>query len=405
MRILWITHFVPFPSTGHGALQRTHQLLLQAMSEHEVSLIGLARDDADWAKARDATEFFKSRCESAQMLRVSSDGHKYLAAASSVTGSHAYWSNLFYAQATARVIADHARRFDPDWLHLDTIFLERYRECAPKSNLALTHHNVESDLLTRRAGATGGPARWFLEIQARKTARSESQICVPPTLNLMVSEEDGARLRQISPGANTAVVPNGVDIDFFRLTAGVEPKPKSFVFAGGMDWYPNRMAIEWFATELWPALVADDPERTATIIGRAPPPAVVELASRDARVRVTGLVPDVRPLISASAIYLCPIHVGGGTRLKILDALSMERPLISTQLGVSGLGLENGREFLAAETVPEFVAQARRLEADPSFGLSLAARGREVVERRFSWNTIGRQMNQTFRSLTNSRND
>jgi polysaccharide biosynthesis protein PslH len=107
-------------------------------------------------------------------------------------------------------------------------------------------------------------------------------------------------------------------------------------------------------------------------------------------------VPDVRPLISASAIYLCPIHVGGGTRLKILDALSMKRPLISTQLGVSGLGLENGHHFLSAETAQEFVGQARRLERDPLLGQSLANCGRAEVERRFSWQVIGRKMNESF---------
>jgi polysaccharide biosynthesis protein PslH len=403
MRILWLTHFVPFPATGHGALQRTHQLLLQGMAEHDVSLVGLARDDADWAKADDAIEFFRPRCASVQMLRVSGRAHKYLAAGASVAGSHAYWSNLLYSSSAAGVIQRHADKFDPEWLHLDTIFLERYRSSAPRARLAITHHNVESDLLTRRAGTTTAAGRWFLGAQAHRTRDSESRLGGSPTVNLMVSGEDGARLREIAPGADTVVVPNGVDVEFFRPTAGVQPKPGSFVFAGGMDWYPNRMAIEWFANELWPALAADNPNRTATIIGRSPPQAVIDLAARDSRVRVTGLVPDVRPLISAAAIYLCPIHVGGGTRLKILDALSMERPLISTQLGVSGLGLEDGRHYLSAETAGEFVNQARRLEGDASFGQSLARRGRTLVEDRFSWNTIGHHMNEAFRSRYTSK--
>jgi polysaccharide biosynthesis protein PslH len=170
-----------------------------------------------------------------------------------------------------------------------------------------------------------------------------------------------------------------------------------------MDWYPNRMAIEWFANELWPALAADNPNRTATIIGRSPPQAVIDLAARDSRVRVTGLVPDVRPLISAAAIYLCPIHVGGGTRLKILDALSMERPLISTQLGVSGLGLKNGQHYLAAETAADFATQARKVEENSSFGRSLAISGRAEVEERFSWNVIGRKMNEAFNARAGKR--
>ena len=175
--------------------------------------------------------------------------------------------------------------------------------------------------------------------------------------NVMVSETDAATLQRIAPTARVTVVPNGVDTDFFCAEPSTATQPKSLIFVGSMDWYPNRLAMEWLAGELWPALAHDDPDRRMTVVGRSPPPAIVEASRRDARITVTGFVDDVRPYMLGASIYICPIRVGGGTRLKILDALAMERPLVSTALGVSGLGLKNGCHYLQAETAAEFVAR------------------------------------------------
>jgi polysaccharide biosynthesis protein PslH len=391
MRILWLTHFVPYPATGHGALQRTHQLILQVAQHHEVSVVAIAKNRPDWAQAPAAKAFFEANSVQYKALYPERLGRRQRAAIKSSLGGDNYWEEVLYDERAAQEVAEQATSFRPDFLHLDTIFLAGYAGCS-SARLVVTHHNIESELLSRRASNSGYLTRLFLERQARKTRHAEARWCGPPTVNVMVSEDDARVLKSFVRGCNQVTVPNGVDTDFFQPDLEAQPKRKSFVFAGGMDWYPNRIAMEWFAKELWPALIADDPSRTATIIGKAPPPSLTQLAARDSRVIVTGVVPDVRPFVAAAATYICPIHVGGGTRLKVLDALAMKKPLISTALGVSGLDLVAEQHYLGAETATEFVAQARRLEADPDLGRRLSANGREFVERNYSWAKTSRPL-------------
>jgi glycosyltransferase involved in cell wall biosynthesis len=220
--------------------------------------------------------------------------------------------------------------------------------------------------------------------------------------NVMVSDDDAARLRVLAPGARTVVVPNGVDTEYFQVDESVTARPRSLVFAGGMDWYPNRIAMEWLVSDVWPALVRERPDRTLTVIGRVPPPALVALGQSDSRVRVTGFVPDVRPFVLQSAVYICPIHVGGGTRLKVLDALAMGRPLVSTGVGVAGLGLRDGVEYLRAESASDFAECLRRLDDDPALSARIAAAGRSAVTSRFAWNRVEGILADCFASVAPS---
>jgi glycosyltransferase involved in cell wall biosynthesis len=197
-------------------------------------------------------------------------------------------------------------------------------------------------------------------------------------------------------------VPNGVDTEYFRPDGTTAARPHSLVFAGGMDWYPNRIAMEWLVSEVWPALVRDRTDRTLTVIGKAPPPALVALGQADPRVQVTGFVPDVRPFVLQSAVYICPIRVGGGTRLKVLDALAMGRPLVSTGVGVAGLGLRDGIEYLRAETASELVQCVRRLEDDPALRSRIAAAGQAAVASRFAWNRVEGILADCFASVSAS---
>ena len=240
--------------------------------------------------------------------------------------------------------------------------------------------------------------RLYLENEARKLENFERSRCPSVDVNLTVSPLDGEGLREIAPGVCVRVVDNGVDVGFFRPTAAPRNGRRGLVFAGGMDWYPNREAMLFFAQKIWPALVEDDPRRTVTIVGREPPPQVLA-ASRDSRVTVTGFVDDVRPYLDRAAIYVCPIRDGGGTRLKILDALAMAKPLVATALAVEGLDLQEGTHYLRAEKPAEFVEKIRRLERDGGLRDRLARAGRQLVESRFSWDAIGSKLEAAYRLM------
>jgi glycosyltransferase involved in cell wall biosynthesis len=283
-----------------------------------------------------------------------------------------------------------------DVIQLEAVFFSRYLQALPGIPVVVNHHNVESQLLQRRAASQRTPwARAFFEREARKVGALECAVVPRAAQNLVVSDLDGERLREVAAGAKITTVPNGVDVEYFRARSSAVPETKSLVFAGGMNWFPNRDAIAFFVSEIWPTLARDDPLRTVTVIGRDPP-AVVRAAGRDPRVRVLGFVEDVRPHLEAASIYVCPIRVGGGTRLKILDALAMSRPLVATDLAVEGLGLIEGKHYLSANTPEQFIVQIRRLENDADLRRRMGDAGRALVVERYSWRRIAESLEDAY---------
>jgi glycosyltransferase involved in cell wall biosynthesis len=165
-----------------------------------------------------------------------------------------------------------------------------------------------------------------------------------------------------------------------------------------MNWFPNRDAVLLMADSVWPELVKVMPEARLTIVGASPPQSILDLAARDRRVTVTGFVEDVRPYMERAQIYLCPMRDGGGTRLKILDALAMGVPIVATQMALEGIDVVPETDVLVANEPGEFVRQIVRLVGDQALWDQLRVNGRMFVERHFAWPVIRREMETAFRS-------
>ena len=403
-RLLWLSHFAPYPAIGHGALQRTHHLLAQAARRYDTHLVAIApagsfASDDQRERAERALGKIAASARIFPLPANFARARTAVRVARAAVSRPTYWEYLFrHAEAESQV-RELLRDARFDVAHLDTVFLCGYVPLLGTTRFVLNHHNVESHLLDRRAARMRGPARAFFSRQARATEALERAFGARAASNLVVSDLDGERLRELAPGARVETIPNGVDIDYFAPDATEPVRPHSLVWAGGMDWFPNADAIEWFATSIWPALAADNPARSAVIIGRAPPARVVSLAAADARVQVLGFVDDVRPHVRRAATYICPIRVGGGTRLKVLDALALGRPLVATRIGVEGLGLVDGVHYLEANDVAETVAQVGRLERDPQLAARLADAGRTFVLGNYSWDGIGQRLARVFDSV------
>ena len=217
-----------------------------------------------------------------------------------------------------------------DLVHIDSLDLSAYLPAFDPLPVACTHHNVESELLERRGRASSPP--WtaaYLRVQAWLAQREERRWCPRVDLNVVVSERDRDLLRCLAPEARFLVVPNGVDIDYFRPGDSEE---EGIVFVGGYGWYPNREGMEFFCEEILPGIRRSIPDVPVTWVGRAPDGVRRRFAERY-DVRLTGYVEDVRPYIERSACYVVPLRVGGGTRLKVLDASAMGKAIVSTSLG------------------------------------------------------------------------
>jgi glycosyltransferase involved in cell wall biosynthesis len=401
LRILWLSHLVPWPPQG-GVLQRSFNLLREAAKRHSIVLAALNQRAilATPEAVRAAVAELEGLCESVRVCEIPSNRSPLVwaavAAASALTRDP-YDANWLRSAELRRVLAElrAAHRFD--LVHLDTVGLFPYASAFGATPLALTHHNVESDMMAARAQRETQPLRrWYFGRQAGKLARLERTAAAAARVNLVVSDLDAERLRRIVPGSTARTIANGVDVDYFQPDAGARPAPRSLVFVGGMSWYPNRDAMQFFAREIWPQLLGADPVWKAAIVGQNPPPEVVA-AARDGALTAPGFVDDVRPYFDAAAIYVCPIRTGGGTRLKILDALAMAKPLVATKFAVEGLALAENEHYLAAETARDFVAQLERLAADPALRATLARNARRVAVERFSWHIIGEHLDSAYR--------
>jgi glycosyltransferase involved in cell wall biosynthesis len=199
-----------------------------------------------------------------------------------------------------------------------------------------------------------------------------------------VAEADADAVRGLAPQRRVEVIPNGVDVERFRPIAGTDVAADTVAFVGAMSFPTNVAAVEWFARSVLPLIVAARPDVRLVVAGRDPLPSVLELA-RDPAITVTGTVADVRPHLARAAVVLAPMVSGSGIKNKVLEALAMARPVVVTPLGVEGIAAESGRDLLVADGPAAFAAAVLDLLEDPERASAMAARGRSLVERLYTW--------------------
>ena len=273
----------------------------------------------------------------------------------------------------------------------------------PPPLLVFDDHNAEY-VLQRRAFETDvrhlrrWPGALYSLIQWLKLRRYERHLLRIADRAVAVSQADADALKQLVPELRPFVVPNGVDTAFYAPDAVPRTGWSSndtLVFTGKMNFRPNVDAVRWFCHEILPRIRAARPETTFAIVGRDPSPAVQKLAHLPG-VRVTGYVEDVRPYIAGAAVYVVPLRIGGGTRLKVLEAMAMEKAIVSTRVGAEGIACQSGRHLLIADS-PQYFAQAvLSLMEDEARRARLGAEARALVEARYSWETIVPRLEQAY---------
>lgn len=264
-----------------------------------------------------------------------------------------------------------------------------------RARLVFDDHNAEY-VLQRRAFSTDirRPQRWLAAgyslIQWQKLARYERRTCRAADRVVAVSEADREALQKLTPGLAVAVIPNGVDLNFYRPGVVLplpDLKPFALVFTGKMDYRPNVDAVLWFAEEVLPRIRAEVADAHFYVVGQKPHERLASLAGRT-DVTVTGRVPDVRPYIAGAAVYVTPLRIGGGTRLKVLEAMAMGQPMVSTRLGCDGFPFVDGREVRFADQPEAFARTVVELLRDRPGGEALGRAARAYVEAHFGWEAI-----------------
>jgi glycosyltransferase involved in cell wall biosynthesis len=212
------------------------------------------------------------------------------------------------------------------------------------------------------------------------------------------SHADERRARALVPGMRSAVVPNAVDVEWFQpCLASPNGDRQTVMFFGINDYYPNTDAILFFIREVWPRLMSKHPELRLKIVGPRPTREIV--AQRSSRIEIAGAVDDVRPHLAQAAAVIVPLRLGGGTRFKVLEALAMGRPVISTTIGAEGIEVEHGRHLLLADDPAEFAAAVTRVVGDAALAARLGETGRTLVNEKYSWTASARRLERFLRDV------
>jgi glycosyltransferase involved in cell wall biosynthesis len=254
----------------------------------------------------------------------------------------------------------------------------------------LFEHNVEYMIWKRLHDVEKRPwRRVLLDLEWRKMRRYEAQACARAAVTVAVSEADRALLAANAPGADIRAIPTGVDTSYFHPNGAVET-PATLVFTGSMDWYPNEDAIMYFIEAILPEIRREIPGISLAVVGRDPS-SRLRAAGAASGVRVTGTVEDVRPHVAEAAVYVVPLRVGGGTRLKIFEALAMAKAVVATRIGAEGLPIVSGEHFLQADEPADFARAVVTLLKDPARRRALGMAGRRLMEERYSWPQVARE--------------
>ncbi len=385
LRIVWLKSGPLHPLDTGGKI-RTYNTLKEIKKRHQIHYIALWPQGHDSGAATCASEYSHSQDWVPWTETPKIFPYLHLALLRNMVGSRLPYVIDKYRSTEMRKIIDRAA--DPSRCDMIVCDFVTPAVNVPQSRhvpMILFQHNVESMVWKRMADTCSGMKHLYFQSQWGRLRRFEMQACKAADGVVAVSDDDAAVFRNDFGLSNVlGSVPTGVDTEFFCPMA-VEQIPASIVFLGSMDWMPNIDAVNWFAEVVFPRIKQEFPNVTLTIVGRKPVPAVQALKERDTAIRVTGTVDDVRPDLSRSEVMIVPLRAGGGTRIKIFEAMATGLPVVSTRIGAEGLPVTHEQNILLADSPDEMVVAVSRLFRSSGFRRQIGDAGMALVKDRFGW--------------------
>jgi glycosyltransferase involved in cell wall biosynthesis len=416
MKTLWVNSNFMHPTTKGGQI-RTLEMLRHLHRWHEIHYVAIANPTQPEGPAR-AHEY--SHKSYPFPYRVPSKA------------SPAFYAELVRGLFSAIPVA--VERFHPPGMRAfleDLIRKERF-DCAVVDHLAPTsyfpdlphaiffQHNVETVIWRRHVGHAANPLRRaYFKLQADRMYRYERRVSRASGHIVAVSQTDADEMRRLFDVTRVTEIPTGVDIEYFHppgtdlsvprrvlcaaWTPGSVPGSvpgfaADLVFVGSMDWLPNVDGVLYFVREILPLIRQVRPETTLAIVGRTPPPKIAHLAAADPLIQVTGTVPDIRPYLWNSAVAIVPLRIGGGTRLKIYEAMAAQIPVVSTTIGAEGLSVNPPQDIRLADTPAHFAAQCLALLCAPETRARQSRDAWEMVNANYSWEQVARAFEKIMQS-------
>ena len=392
MRILYLFPQFPYPPDSGGKIV-TYNMIRHLSKNHQITLWAFAQDRRDYENVAelapycDKIELFppRRRMQPLSLLRT-------------VFGRYPYKANRWRSAALAKRLRQQIEVEHYDIIHAQNLTMAQYLTGRESGATVYYKENLEALILQRYADLVRiAPLRWAMRREAAKTLRLElhlSQLC---DQLMVISSADGDRLRQMDPSLDPAHIPAGVDVEYYS-PASQEPEPATILFSGSMYYYPNKDGALWFAEHVWSRVRAALPDARCLFAGQKPGRMIRALHGRSG-IEVHPDVPDMRPYYHRATVYVAPLRVGGGMRLKILEAMAMGKAIVSTSIGAEAIEYTPGRHLLPADDPERFAEQIVQLCKTPSLRKSMESDAREWVVQNYRWESIMARLEEVYREL------
>lgn len=397
MRILLLTPQRPYPP-HQGTTLRNFNLVKELAKRHRVCVLTFLEPDQNPGDPGPLPEL----CEWIETIPVPQRSTglrlRQMLTTSRPDMSLRLWSPQLADRLTARL-----REKSFDVVEIEGIemapYLSTIESAQPRPLIIYDAHNAEWILQQRAFLADAQrPARWpaaaYSWVQWQRLRRYEADLLRRVDHTIAMSQPDEIALREVAPAAPITIIPNGVDLTAYDEFHG-DPIPYDLLFTGKMDFRPNIDAVLWFGQRVLPLIQARRPDVTLAIVGQRPH-ARLEVLRSQPGVTITGYVADVRPYLAGATVYVAPLRVGGGTRLKLLEAMMMRAPIVSTTVGAEGFPVANGREMILADEPESFASAVLDLLENPVQRAELGAAGRAFAETSYGWDRLVPQLEEIY---------
>ncbi len=406
LRILWLKTGPLHPLDTGGKI-RTYNMLRQLKSGNEVHYLSLCPEGTDEKVLKSASEYSQKQFWIPWKETPKKSPKFFIELGSNFLSKLPYVIQKYESKA----MTDRIRELDQfgsyDLIICDflTPSINLFPQGKTKTPVLLFQHNVESIIWKRLFEKATGLKKTYFKGQWQRMLAYEKAACEKCDGVVAVSEEDATLFRKELGMKNVlGAVPTGVDVKFFSAVKA-ERKPKSLVFLGSMDWMPNIDAVEYFTNEIYPQVKRDFPHVKFTIVGRNPPEKVRALAAKDSSIQVTGTVNDVRPFVAESEVMIVPLRVGGGTRIKIFEAMANGIPVVSTAIGAEGLPVTHGKHILLADSPSDFAKCIGELFKSKEEREKIGQNGLALVSEHFGWGAVNELFENYCRQVCQSRKE